>query len=601
MIILGVSAFYHDSAACLVKNGELIFAVQEERITRRKHDNSFPVNAISECLAFLDITINDVDSVVFYEKPFEKFDRIVETILAFAPRGATNFVQSMSQWATRKIYQKKEIIQCLEKTFALDLKNKGDEFIRFSDHHLSHAASAFFPSPFDDAAVVTLDGVGEWTCTSIAHGKGATIEVLKTMEFPHSVGLLYSAFTYYCGFKVNSGEYKLMGLAPYGEPRFVDLIFENLLNLKADGSFQINMDYFEFCTSDRMIGLKFEKLFGEPRRKPEAKFSQTILDVAASIQIVIERLIEDIVKHARLITGSKHLCLAGGVALNCVANGKLRDQGLFDEIWVQPAAGDAGGCIGAALAYHYYLVQERAKPQDNYHDGMKGALLGPCFTQSEIRQVLNENRLKYETLSKAELPLEISKLLEEGQIIGWFQGRCEFGPRSLGNRSILADPRNQAMQTRLNLAVKKREDFRPFAPSILFEKTQEWFENGSSSPYMLFVTKVKEEKRLKKNPNEALQGLEKLKVNRSEISAVTHIDYSARVQTVTAKQNKLFFELISAFHKRTGVPVLVNTSFNVRGEPIVHSPKNAIDCFLSTDIDILVIENFLVKKSKISV
>ncbi len=597
MIILGVSAFYHDSAACLIKNGELIFAVQEERITRKKNDNSFPVNAIGECLAFLNIMINDIDHVVFYEKPFEKFDRIIETVLAFAPRGANNFVQSMSQWATRKIYQKKEIIQCLENDFALDLKKKGPEFLKFSDHHLSHAASAFFPSPFDDAAVVTLDGVGEWTCASIAHGKGPTLKILKTMEFPHSIGLLYSAFTYYCGFKVNSGEYKLMGLAPYGEPRFVDLIFKNLLDLKADGSFQINMDFFEFCTSDRMIGAKFEKLFGEPRRKPEAEFSQTILDVAASIQIVVERLIEDIVKHAKLVTGSKHLCLAGGVALNCVANGKLRDQGLFDKIWVQPAAGDAGGCVGAALAFYYHVTSKRTKFRDDSQDGMSGAFLGPCFSQSEIKSVLDKNGLEYEVLSEAELPLKISKLIEEGHIIGWFQGRGEFGPRSLGNRSILADPRNQAMQSRLNLAVKKREDFRPFAPSILFEETKEWFENGSPSPYMLFVTKVKDNKRLKNNPNEARQGLEKLNVNRSRISAVTHIDYSARVQTVTAKQNKRFFRLISSFHKLTGVPVLVNTSFNVRGEPIVHSPQNAIDCFLSTDLDVLVIENLMVRKT----
>ena len=596
MYILGVSAFYHDSAACLIENGEIIAAAQEERFTRKKHDAAFPHNAIKYCLKEANITADKIDKVVFYEKPFIKFERLLETYLAFAPKGFTSFARAMPLWIKDKLFQKQSLVKNLKSVLCKNI-NWSDRLL-FSEHHISHAASAFFPSPYQRAAVLTLDGVGEWTTSSLAVGNGRSLKVIKEVHFPHSLGLLYSAFTYYLGFKVNSGEYKVMGLAPYGEPRYVDLIQENLISVKDDGSFQLNMGYFDYPTGLTMTSKKFHKLFGGPPRRPETQLTQREMDLAASVQKVTEDIVLKIAKEAARETGEKNLCLAGGVALNCVVNGILSQEKTFDNIWIQPAAGDAGGALGAALCV-WHLFNNGERKISLAGDRMKGAFLGPEFSDKEIVDDLDACGAIYEKLSETKLISKVVNALVNKKAIGWMQGRMEFGPRALGGRSIIADPRSPHMQKQLNLKVKYRESFRPFAPSVLREDVGQWFEHASESPYMLIVADVKKDKRRSMTSFEKrLFGIDKLNVPRSSVPAVTHVDYSARIQTVDSNTNPRFHALISKFKEKTGCPLIVNTSFNVRGEPIVCTPKDAFKCFMGTELDILVVGDYLLIKDK---
>ena len=596
MYILGVSAFYHDSAACIIENGEIIAAAQEERFTRKKHDAGFPHNAINYCLKEANITADKIDKVVFYEKPFIKFERLLETYLAFAPKGFTSFAKAMPLWIKDKLFQKQSLVRELKSVLCKNI-NWSDRLL-FSEHHISHAASAFFPSPYKRAAVLTLDGVGEWTTSSLAVGNGRSLKVIKEVHFPHSLGLLYSAFTYYLGFKVNSGEYKVMGLAPYGEPRYVDLIRENLISVKDDGSFQLNMGYFDYPTGLTMTSKKFHKLFGGPPRRPETQLTQREMDLAASVQKVTEDIVLKIAKEAARETGEKNLCLAGGVALNCVANGILSQEKIFDNIWIQPAAGDAGGALGAALCV-WHLFNNGERKISLAGDRMKGAFLGPEFSEKEIVDDLDACGAIYEKLSETKLISEVVNALVNKKAIGWMQGRMEFGPRALGGRSIIADPRSPHMQKQLNLKVKYRESFRPFAPSVLREDVGQWFEHASESPYMLIVANVKKDKRRSMTSFEKrLFGIDKLNVPRSSVPAVTHVDYSARIQTVDSNTNPRFHALISKFKEKTGCPLIVNTSFNVRGEPIICTPKDAFKCFMGTELDILVVGDYLLIKDK---
>ena len=594
MNILGISAYYHDAAACLVVDGKIIAAAQEERFTRIKHDSSFPNHAISYCLKEAGIGAKDLDHIVFYDKPFLKFERLLETYLAFAPRGFKSFATSLPVWLKDKLFQKSVITKAMTNLWGKDIH--WGERLLFSEHHLSHAASAFFPSPFKEAAVLTMDGVGEWTTTSVAIGNGNNLDVIKEIHFPHSLGLLYSAFTYYTGFKVNSGEYKVMGLAPYGVPRFADLIKEHLIDVKDDGSFHLDMTYFDYCTDLKMTNRKFDALFGGPPRTPETDLTQREMDLAASIQNVTEEVVIKLARDIAKTTGQKNLCLAGGVALNCVANGKLLKEKIFDQIWIQPAAGDAGGALGAALgAYHLHSNQPRV--QSSRLDSMSGSYLGPAYTQYEIEKRLNAVGAKFQVLDEKTLIDNTAKMIANGKAVGWHQGKMEFGPRALGGRSILADPRSPTIQKQLNLKVKYRESFRPFAPSVLRSDVSEWFELDTDSPYMLLVANVAAQKQVAMTePEKSLFGIDKLNVPRSEIPAVTHVDYSARVQTVYKETNPKYFALITRFKELTGCPVLVNTSFNVRGEPIVESPEDAFKCLMGTDIDLLVIGNCILQK-----
>ena len=589
--ILGISGYYHDSAACLVVDGEIRSAVQEERFTRIRHDAAFPHTAVEYCVKSSGFTPDQIDHVVFYDKPFLKFDRILETYLAFAPRGFSSFSKSLPVWLKEKLFQKSVLAKALEPTFG-DL---GDRLL-FSEHHLSHAASAFFPSPFKEAAVLTMDGVGEWVTTSTGMGRENTLETLQEILFPHSLGLLYSAFTYYTGFKVNSGEYKVMGLAPYGEPKYASIIRDNLINISDDGSFSLNLEYFNYCTGQTMTNSKFGDLFGAPARGFNDELTQREMDLAASVQKVVEEVVLKIAKDLQTKTKARNLCLAGGVALNCVANGVLHRTNIFDEIWIQPAAGDSGGAVGAALAvYHLGLGRERnVKPSQ---DAMLGSYLGPEYSQQEVVKRLTNAGAVFTELSEAELVVRTATAIADGRSIGWHQGRMEFGPRALGSRSILADPRSPTVQKRLNLQVKKRESFRPFAPSVLREDVGEWFELSTDSPYMLLVAGVAKSK-LKENSldDNGKTGIARLEVQRSVIPAVTHVDNSARVHTVEKSVNPRYHALLTEFKKQTNCPVLVNTSFNVRGEPIVETPEDAFRCFMRTDIEVLVVGNcYLVK------
>ena len=590
--ILGISAFYHDSAACILKNGKIIAAAQEERFTRKKHDSSYPHNAIEFVLDYANLKLSEVDQIVFFEKPFLKFERLLETYVAFAPKGFISFTKAMPLWIKEKLFQKNLLFNKLKKH---DQNFKSDENIFFSDHHLSHAASAFFPSPFDEAIVLTADGVGEWATTTVAVGKNQNLEIKKEIHFPHSLGLLYSAFTYYTGFKVNSGEYKLMGLAPYGNPIFEDKI-KKLIDIKEDGTFRLDQKYFNYATGLTMTNEKFNNLFGHKPRNPlKEKISQFQMDIAASIQKVTEEIMIKLAKSIRQEYGIKNLCLAGGVALNCVANGKILKEKIFDNIWIQPAAGDAGGSLGAALAlWHIENGNERIV---NSSDDMKGSYLGNEFTQNEIEKELKNAGAKFETLNYEDLIDKTAEFLSNEKAIGWFQGRMEFGPRALGARSILGDPRSDRMQKNLNLKVKYRESFRPFAPSILREDLSEWFDINVDSPYMLLVTNINSKKKIEMtNEQKELFGIDKLNIKRSDIPAVTHVDYTARVQTVTKNTNKRYYDLISKFKEKTGCPVIVNTSFNVRGEPIVNTPTDAFNCFMGTELDYLIIGNCILDK-----
>jgi carbamoyltransferase len=592
MRILGLSAFYHDSAAALVVDGRPVAAAQEERFTRVKHDPSFPCQAIGYCLEQAGARLSGLDAVVFYEKPFLKFERLLETYVTIAPRGFRQFLKAMPLWLKEKLFQKRLLIEELQ---AIDPAFDPAR-LRFSEHHLSHAASAFYPSPFEEALILTLDGVGEWPTTSAAIGKGSDITILRELHFPHSLGLLYSAFTYYTGFKVNSGEYKLMGLAPYGQPRFAQLILEHLVDVKADGSFRVNQDYFDYMGGFTMTNARFAALFGEPVRTGEALLTPFHMDVAASIQAVTEEIVLRMTRALQAETGQRNLCLAGGVALNCVANGKIWRDGRFDAIWVQPAAGDAGGALGAALAVHH-AESGAGRSVPTGLDGMSGAYLGPEFGTDDVARRLTGAGAIFERLEEAALVAATVEGLAAGKAVGWFQGRMEFGPRALGNRSILGDPRNPAMQKTLNLRVKYRESFRPFAPAVLAEDVSGWFEHDQPSPYMLIVADVAEQRRRAMTvEEEALFGIDKLNVARSEIPAVTHVDYSARLQTVHAETNPRFHALIAGFKAATGCPVLVNTSFNVRGEPIVCTPEDAFRCFMGSDIEMLVVGDCLMRK-----
>jgi len=596
MLILGISAFYHDSAAAIIRDGEIIGAAQEERFTRIKHDSAFPANAVRYCLEAASASGADVDYVVYYEKPFIKFERLLETYLAFAPRGFSSFRKVMPLWISEKIFQRDILLDELR---AIDASLASNEKLLFSEHHFSHAASAFYPSPFERAVVLTMDGVGEWTTTSVALGDGADLTIVKDIQFPHSLGLLYSALTYYTGFKVNSGEYKVMGLAPYGEPKYAKLILDNLIDVKEDGSFRLNLEYFGYCTSFTMTNVKFDKLFGAPARTPEQPLEQRHMDLAASIQAVTEELVLRLTRALAVETGEKNLCLAGGVALNCVANGKILRDGRFERVFVQPAAGDAGGALGAALAaYHKHL--ERPRPVNGARDAMKGSYLGPGYTQENIERRLHASGAKFHVLEHPDAVIEeTATALASGKAVGWHQGRAEFGPRALGARSILGDPRSPTMQKTLNLKVKFRESFRPFAPSVLRERVADWFELDADSPYMLLVANVKPEHcRPMSEDEQALFGIDKLNVARSDIPAVTHIDYSARVQTVHADTNPLYYKLLKRFEERTGCPVLINTSFNVRGEPIVLTPEDAFRCFMGSDIELLAVGNCILHKNE---
>ena len=601
MRVLGLSAFYHDSAAALVDDGRIVAAAQEERFTRRKHDAGYPANAIASCLQAAGAALDDVDHVAFYDKPFLKFERLLETYVALAPRGFASFRVAVPVWIKEKLFQK-DVLRRQLGQLAPDVD--WDAKLLFAEHHQSHAASAFYPSPFSEAVVLTMDGVGEWTTTSVALGKGNDLEVIREIHFPHSLGLLYSAFTYYAGFKVNSGEYKLMGLAPYGEARYAQRILDHLIDLKADGSFRLDLAYFDYCTGLTMTNRRFDELFGGPPRRAEEPLQQRHMDLAASIQAVVEQAVLRMTSSLRHETGIANLCLAGGVALNCVANGKVLRQGLFDDLWIQPAAGDAGGALGAALlASHRLLGAPRrvggSAQTDRCADAMRGALLGPEFSAEEVATVLDEVGARYERLGGEELLETAATALAEGKALGWFQGRMEFGPRALGNRSILADPRSPDMQKTLNLKVKFRESFRPFAPSVLRERVSDWFELDGDSPYMLLVADVKAKRRRCLGEAErALSGLARLDVPRSDIPAATHVDGSARVQTVHRDTNPRFHALLAAFEARTGCPVLVNTSFNVRGEPIVCTPADAFRCFMGTHLDCLAIGNCFLRKEQ---
>jgi carbamoyltransferase len=590
--ILGISAFYHDSAAALVIDGKIIAAAQEERFSRKKHDARYPFHAIEYVLKESKLNLNQIDHIVFFEKPFLKFERLLETYMAFAPRGFKSFSLSMPIWLREKLFQKKFLFDKLKEHDAnfTDIKK-----INFSEHHFSHAASAFYPSPFKEAVILTLDGVGEWATTTVAVGDKNKLEIIKEIYFPHSLGLLYSAFTYYTGFKVNSGEYKLMGLAPYGKPIFKDLILEKLIDLKDDGSFKINMEYFNYATGLTMTNNKFSKLFGNPVRDANKDLLKEFhMNIASSIQAVTEEIVLRLTKNISKDYNIKNLCLAGGVALNCVANGKILKSKFFENIWIQPAAGDAGGSLGAALAYWYH---ELKMPRNNYEDQMKGSYLGPKLENNFIEDKLKYLKANYKKQSSNEIILTTAKELSKEKTVGWFQGRMEFGPRALGGRSILADPRSEKMQKELNLKIKFRESFRPFAPSVLREDVSEWFELNNDSPYMLLVADVKKEKQIKMSEDdENLFGIEKLNVKKSSIPAITHVDYSARVQTVHEETNPKYHQLLKEFKNLTNCPVLVNTSFNVRGEPIVCSVEDAFNCFMGTNLDILVIENFILFK-----
>lgn len=590
--ILGISAFYHDSAAAIIVNGEIIAAAQEERFTRKKHDASYPKNAINYVLKETSLKLNEVDQIVFYEKPFLKFERLLETYIGFSPSGFKSFSMSMPLWLSEKLFQKKMLFDALKEQ---DNNFNDIKKINFSEHHLSHAASAFFSSPYDEAVILTLDGVGEWATTTVSLGKNNKINILKEIHFPHSLGLLYSAFTYFLGFKVNSGEYKVMGLAPYGEPRFKDIILEKLIDVKEDGSFRLNMDYFNYATGLTMTNNKFAKLFSIKRREPENELSQIHMDIAASIQAVTEEIVLKITRFLFKEFKIPNLCMAGGVALNCVANGKILKDGLFKNIWIQPASGDAGGALGAAQAFYYQELDNKREILKT--DSMKGSYLGPQFTDDEVENELKNCGANYKKINLDQIIKDTAKALSEEKAVGWFQGRMEFGPRSLGNRSIIADSRSEKMQKNLNLKVKFRESFRPFAPAVLYEKVSEWFEINSESPYMLLVADVKKSKQLQmSNEQKNLFGIDKLNVKRSNIPSVTHVDYSARIQTVHQETNPTFYKLIEEFERITKYPVLVNTSFNVRGEPIVCSATDAFNCFMGTDLDVLVCNNFILYK-----
>jgi carbamoyltransferase len=593
--ILGLSSFYHDSAVALVEDGRVIAAAQEERFTRKKFDANFPKRALEYCLAEAACGVGDIDYVVFYDKPFVKFERLLETYLTYSPHGFTSFRMALPLWLREKLFQKSLIAGELK---ALEPKFDWQNRLLFCEHHLSHAASTFYPSPFDRAAVLTLDGVGEWTTTAAAIGEGNNLSIHKEIHFPHSLGLLYSAFTYYTGFKVNSGEYKLMGLAPYGEPRYAKLIRDNLIDLKPDGSFRLDLGYFNYCTGLTMTNERFHALFGAPPRDPESLLTQKDMDLAASIQVVLEEVVLRLTRSLAAETGMENLCLAGGVALNCVANGKILRDGSFRNIWIQPAAGDAGGALGAALAA-YYMHAGKPRNVPNVLDGMAGAYLGPSFSQDDIENRLRTVGARFSSLGTEAMVDTTAKALADGNAVGWFQGRMEFGPRALGNRSIIADPRNTAMQKNLNLKVKYRESFRPFAPSVLRDHVTEWFDLDVDSPYMLLVADVaSQHKRSMTDAEDALFGIDKLNVVRSSIPAVTHIDYSARVQTVHRETNPLYYDLIERFNALTGCPVLVNTSFNVRSEPIVCTPEDAFRCFMGTEIDMLVVGNSILRKEE---
>lgn len=598
MYILGISAFYHDSAACLVKDGDIIAAAQEERFTRKKHDPGFPANAIDYCLKEAGISVNDLNYVGLYDKPFIKFERILYTTFSYAPLGIRTFIKAMPGWLKQKLFTRKVIQD--------ELGYEGD--ILFTEHHEAHAASAYFPSPFEDSAILTVDGVGEWTTTSYGIGEGNNIEIISEIRFPHSVGLLYSAFTYYTGFKVNSGEYKVMGLAPYGKPIYAKLIFDNLIDLKEDGSFRLNMRYFNYCAGLTMTNGRFNRLFGGPPRRPESKLTQRDMDIASSIQFVTEEIMLRMANHAHKETGKKNLCLAGGVALNCVANGKILREGHFENIWIQPAAGDAGGALGAALfIWHQYLDNKKelnckkldtAEIDMDGSDLQHGSYLGPSFHDNEIESFLIANNIPFNRFAKEDIPKKVSELIAQENVIGWFQGRMEFGPRALGARSIIGDARSKEMQSTMNLKIKFRESFRPFAPSVLKEHVSDFFEIDRESPYMLLVAAVKRDKRIDISDNDELTGIDKLSIARSEIPAVTHVDYSARIQTINRDVNPLFYDTINEFYKETGCPVIINTSFNVRGEPVVCTPAEAFRCFMRTNMDYLIMGSYLLDKKE---
>ena len=593
--ILGISAFYHDSAAALLQDGKIIAAAQEERFTRKKHDSSYPFYAIEYVLKEAQLELNQIDYIVFYEKPFLKFERLLETYVAYAPKGFRSFCASMPLWLREKLFQKKMLFN--------ELKNQDQNFkdinkIYFSEHHLSHAASAFYPSPFEEAIVLTLDGVGEWATTTVSKGNREDLEILKEIHFPHSIGLLYSAFTYYTGFKVNSGEYKLMGLAPYGKPKFKKIILDKLIDLKEDGTFRLNMKYFDYATGFKMTNKNFSSLFGQPERNPKKNMITLFhMDIASSIQSVIEEIVLRLARSIANEYGNKNLCMAGGVALNCVANGKIFKEKIFEKIWIQPAAGDAGGALGAALALWHKELKKKRFPSSK--DGMQGSYLGPSFNNKEIEEKLKNLGAKYEKLSEENVLELTAKELSKGKTIGWFQGRMEFGPRALGARSIIADPRSEKMQKILNLKIKFRESFRPFAPSVIRENVSDWFELNADSPYMLLVADINKSIRIETTKEEkGLFGIEKLKVKRSNIPAVTHVDYSARIQTVHKETNPKYYKLLQEFMKITKCPVIINTSFNVRGEPIVCNIENAYSCFMGTDLDILVCEDIVLFKNQ---
>tara|TARA_B100000787_G_scaffold72073_1_gene52945 strand:+ start:2771 stop:4609 length:1839 start_codon:yes stop_codon:yes gene_type:complete len=593
--ILGISAFYHDSAAAILVDGKIIAAAQEERFTRKKHDPSYPFNAVNFVLNHAKLKLSDIDQIVFYEKPFLKFERLLETYVAFAPKGFKSFIKAMPIWLNEKLFQKKLIFNHLKKH---DENFNDEKKILFSEHHLSHAASAFYPSPFTEAIVLTADGVGEWATTTVAIGNGKNLEIKKELHFPHSLGLLYSAFTYYTGFKVNSGEYKLMGLAPYGKPKYVDIILNKLIDLKEDGTFMLHQDYFNYATGLTMTNKKFDNLFGQKPRKPESeKITQFHMDIASSIQKVTEKIMIMLAKSLKDEYGISNLCLAGGVALNCVANGKILEEKIFDNIWVQPASGDAGGSLGAALAlWHIENKEERIVSKN---DDMQGSYLGNEFSDKQVQDIFEEIGAQYSLINEDDLMDKVTNDLSNGKAIGWFQGRMEFGPRALGNRSILGDPRSEKMQKNLNLKVKYRESFRPFAPSILIEDVANWFNINVDSPYMLMVASIKKEKKIEMTDEQKkLFGIDLLNIKRSEIPAVTHVDYSARIQTVHKNTNQKFYNLIKKFKEKTNCPILINTSFNIRGEPIVNTPLDAFNCFMGTDLDILVVGNCYLDKKE---
>jgi len=593
MYTLGISAFYHDSAASLIKNDEIIAAAQEERFTRIKQDSTFPVESINFCLSEAGITLNEIDNIVFYEKPFIKFERLLETYIAEAPRGIKSFLMAIPVWLKEKLFLKDTMIKSFMKIEDID-KNELLKKIYFGEHHQSHAASAFYPSPFEEAAVLTIDGAGEWATTSLAYGKGNKLEMLQEIKFPHSIGLLYSAFTYYTGFKVNSGEYKVMGLAPYGEPTYVDIIKEHLIDIKEDGSFRLNMDYFNYTTGLTMTNKKFEQLFGFPVKEREGEVTQREMDLARSIQEITEEIMIKLAYHAKKITGAKNLCLAGGVALNCVANGKILEEKIFENLWIQPAAGDAGGSLGAAYAVYH---SELDKPRTSGYDKMKGSYLGPKYDEDETKNYLDQIDAVYTYVKDEVLFDKVSDALKDEKVIGWHQGRMEFGPRALGARSIIGDARSTKMQSIMNLKIKYRESFRPFAPSVLAHKVKDYFDIDASSPYMLLVAPVADSIKKEMTAEQSkLFGIDKLNVARSDIPAVTHVDYSARIQTVHKETNPRYYKLIEKFEEKTGSAVIINTSFNVRGEPVVCSPEDSYRCFMRTEMDVLVIDNYLLYK-----